>query len=268
MREFIPQEKVFINKLVDSKRNHQSKNLWFYHFISDIIPHYHITWNESNINYTQEVTITCECSPDEIQDRYFKFVDLLFFLNELEIHSLISIRHSNTENSHHEIFDYEYFQYNKVGGSYNLVSKVEQLTIEGLVKTGKFSTHKERLDILSLIKKYHTSIIYPLPALEELVKNDFKTFEQIKFEKERRISICGIIVAFIIGIVSPFITTCCSDNITSQDAQDIETAIKELKTETTDSIRALPLDYVNTNIVQQTKKQTQQAQNNSTITRQ
>ena len=231
MREFIPQEKKLLKSLIHYKKQNQVNELKFKNLISQIIPHYCIKWDCDKPDSSENITIYSDCQSNEIESRYFEFVDFIYLLEELEKHSFIKrIESSNSGKISHYYYDDYFFEKATKENVYihtNIKTRDQKTYIE---EDNRFVYCCYRLKILDIIKKYYSSIIYPLPTLEELVKNDFKTFEQIKFEKERRISICGIIVAFIIGIISPILTAYCTTGTTRQF--EVKDTPKNVKTDT------------------------------------
>lgn len=78
---------------------------------------------------------------------------------------------------------------------------------------------------------------------------DFKTVEQRRFDEQNCTAWLGIIAAFIIGITTPFISQYISKDEEYEIIERIENAIKEHKIVTIDSVKALPNDTFNVNVI-------------------
>lgn len=256
MREFTPKEQDFIKKINSYKNNKTTEKLWFYNLLSEIIPGYYIKWNTPSQKYLEETTLYLKsCNKEFVKDKFYEFVDLLLLIEELEKYKLISIRHGDGVSfANNRIFDYNFFETKKDNNTNDksIHKIVEKSTRKIVEEDNSFSSYTERIDIVDLIKRYHSAIIYPLPLLNDFSKNDFKDIELRRFESEQHYnrenqestkkalkhSKLGIFISAFAVIVSAFSTifnTCCSDNITTNDAKEIVSAIKDLKTTETDN---------------------------------
>lgn len=93
------------------------------------------------------------------------------------------------------------------------------------------------------------SYYYVTNGLKDFAK-DFKSIEQRRSDKQNRITLLGIIVSFVIGIGSPLLTKCISQDDEQEKQEYIESAIKETKTVIIDSIKTSPTDTLNVNLIQ------------------
>ena len=116
------------------------------------------------------------------------------------------------------------------------------------------------------IKENYYSQIIPTTTLLDIAENEFKTVEQRRFEKqleEAKDSTCWSRIAAILAFFTLAITffqTCCDKQNNSEQINSIITAIKEHKTITIDSVKALPADTFNVNVIQQKAKSTPKPQ--------
>jgi len=65
------------------------------------------------------------------------------------------------------------------------------------------------IEIVDLLDRYANAVIYPLTALENLVKRDYQTAEQYRFEEQLKISHSSLLIAgigCIVASLSLFIT--------------------------------------------------------------
>lgn len=203
MREFTKTEKSFLKKLVHLKDNNHIEKLKFTNLLSDIIPHYCIKWDYNTNSSSILITIYSDCKEKDIKMIYYDFIDFLNLLEELENKTFIKSIHSPTASEIvHYFYDEAFFStINNIyiyNSSIGIVSKDTQINIEN---DNRFVSFSGRLDILNKLKKYYACYIYPTPSLKDFVDNRYKTPEQNRFDKQTCISIIGIIVAFVIGII-------------------------------------------------------------------
>ena len=92
--------------------------------------------------------------------------------------------------------------------------------------------------------------IIPTTDLIELVKDKFRTPDQKRFECQKYLTYLSIFVAIAIGVLSPFFTECISKKGEQENLERIETAIKEHKTVSIDSICVMPKDTFNVKVIQ------------------
>ena len=123
-----------------------------------------------------------------------------------------------------------------VNGEYQFTDVLDIISQKEVTKNDNFLSHSERLDIVDLIKKYHSATIYPLPLLNDFIENDFRSIEERRYDEQLCRTNLSIIVAALAIIIPLVYEKYCSDNVTTYDAQEIATAIKELKTTELDSI--------------------------------
>lgn len=240
MREFTPKEQDFIKKINSYKNNKTTEKLWFYNLLSEIIPGYCIKWNTPSQKYLEETTLYLKsCNKEFVKDKFYEFVDLLLLIEELEKYKLISIRHGDGVSfANNRIFDYNFFETKKDNNTNDKsIHKeiVEKSTRKIVEEDNSFSSYTERIDIVDLIKRYHSAIIYPLPLLKNLVDDEFIPIDEKRFNKQLRRTDVSIIIASLAIIIPIIFEKCSSNNITTNDAKEIVSAIKELKTTETDN---------------------------------
>lgn len=240
MREFTPKEQDFIKKINSYKNNKTTEKLWFYNLLSEIIPGYCIKWNTPSQKYLEETTLYLKsCNKEFVKDKFYEFVDLLLLIEELEKYKLISIRHGDGVSfANNRIFDYNFFETKKDNNTNDKsIHKeiVEKSTRKIVEEDNSFSSYTERIDIVDLIKRYHSAIIYPLPLLKNLVDDEFIPIDEKRFNKQLRRTDVSIIIASLAIIIPIIFEKCSSNNITTNDAKEIVSAIKELKTTEVDN---------------------------------
>jgi len=72
---------------------------------------------------------------------------------------------------------------------------------------------------VSLIVHFVNRELIPLPSLSSLVKNNFKTDEDIRFGKNQVVTLIGIAVAFLVGII-PTIWTGCDSRSQAKETEE------------------------------------------------
>lgn len=86
--------------------------------------------------------------------------------------------------------------------------------------------------IYNFIKSHIGAFIYVSPMLEELYKNNFKTSEQKRFDKQYKQTLIGIVVAIAVGILSIILGIWSGLRPTElAEIEDIKQEIKAVKTE-------------------------------------
>ena len=289
MRKLTKQEETFLEKIVSFHKRSSADSIPELHvakILRNELDFFAIKWET---NSKPQITIykpkSEKISDSEIDNIYFQIANFIYFLEELEEAKFIKIQRIPTENQEEFtiLYDREKYTYdsesdifwqimpsvNYHGNAYDIVKAL--VSLEGW-KT--FYT-----DFAKDLDKYGMAIIYPLPLLEDFVENNFKTLEQRQFDEElqtaketleetkntlkvtRRAFVVTLITLFTsIGIGvwqkhSP-------QEIGSEQINTIISAIKEQKTVTIDSVRALPDDTFNVNLIQPKAKPAPKQQQN------
>lgn len=180
-----------------------------------------------------------ELKEDEAYRKYLKISDFLYFISELEEQKMIKIQAVSPDSAKDEykvLYDKEKVKYNPTitGVSYDK-DAFELMEKSPTSKKEYFIPNFLKISNISIAKYLenyvYNKIIYPLPLLEDYVKNDFKTVEQRNFEKqlndankkhneqmnEARKSLCTSRWSFLIATITLFLSTifdissCCSD---------------------------------------------------------
>lgn len=209
-------------------------------------------------------------SPEKIQERikealkiYFEICSFLYFCKELEENKMIAIQTISLSEDEpvKTLYNKALYTYDKTGDVFRLKNASEKLT-ELSIQNWSFSNIYT--DVTELLDNYlDGKLIYPLPLLEDLVSNEFKSLEQRNFEVElnetkrqhqerlesdkvfqseqiKRTNWSLIIASFalIVSIVIPLIVACCSKPITinSTQLETIKEAIVNSKNTIPDTI--------------------------------
>lgn len=130
-------------------------------------------------------------SPEKIQERikealkiYFEICSFLYFCKELEENKMIAIQTISLSEDEHvkTLYNKALYTYDKTDDVFRLKNASEKLT-ELSIQNWSFSNIYT--DVTELLDNYlDGKLIYPLPLLEDLVSNEFKSLEQRNFEVE------------------------------------------------------------------------------------
>jgi len=155
---------------------------------------------------------------------YTKVFDIIFLLKYLDENRFISI-HSMDENEYYDLFSRE--RYTKVDGFYY------RIIDENILGISKMTFSKMHTNIGREIQQISKGIIYSSFALEDLVKNNFKTIEQkqlIEAKKQTcysRKALFVTLVALILSLVSTIFTTCTDTEIDNKQYNQIIQSIEK-----------------------------------------
>lgn len=237
MRKFTPKEKEFLKKIVEFKGNSNLQELQLMRLLRKQLETLAISWeleHKCSIQiYAQFKNPTDEQWRD-IQKKYFEIADYIYLIEELFEYKLIKLQEVSFENHTQENYRvlYDRDKYRVEGDS--IFEKSNENNC--LYALGDIHKHKVNVTFARDLEKYANSIIYPLPLLNDFIKNDFRSIEERRYDEQLCRTNLSIIVAALAIIIPLVFEKCCSDNVTTYDAQEIATAIKELKTTEIDSI--------------------------------
>lgn len=237
MRKFTPKEKEFLKKIVEFKGNSNLQELQLMRLLRKQLETLAISWElepKCSIQiYAQFKNPTDEQWRD-IQKKYFEIADYIYLIEELFEYKLIKLQEVSFENHTQENYRvlYDRDKYRVEGDS--IFEKSNENNC--LYSLGDIHKHKVNVTFARDLEKYANSIIYPLPLLNDYIKNDFRSIEERRYDEQLCRTNLSIIVAALAIIIPLVFEKCCSDNVTTYDAQEIATAIKELKTTEIDSI--------------------------------
>lgn len=279
MREFIKSEQELLEKLSIFKRTNDFESLRFSRILANLIPGYILQFSETTYP-SDSVKLHLKKDKVAIKPIYHKLIDLVLFIYELEDLKLISIRKPTYSKKyiHYDISEYKCNDKSK-DSIENLISS----QLEPISEENGYNSYSLNIQMGSKVFELMYAVIYPLPLLDDLVKNKFKDLELRRFQSEQdynrknynaalkalKQSKCSIIISAIaVGLSALAITVpivyeaCFSDNVTTFDAKEIVSAIKEQKTVTVDSIKVLPADTFDVNIIQPKAKPALKPQQN------
>lgn len=214
MRELSNNEKTIVSTIVELKQSSKLDELQGSKILKKFVPIIFMRWKSSN-----ESSWFFLYKERKNEHKLFDLMDFIFFLEELERNNMIKIIKVNEdkeEKPFYELYDKEKYivdkeQYYKTDnkGEYPLLiyknSKSESLDA--------IQVYIENNNLKSFVDTFERfiggSIIYPLPLLEDYVK-DYKTIEGRMFDKQQNISYLAVAIA-ILGLIISLLIPQCSD---------------------------------------------------------
>lgn len=250
MRELSDKEKNILKQLVTLKNEGKLLELQSCKFLKKELTCFALRWQtKPNVQLTIYANPEQEHPTDEVPQTYFDVADFVYFIKELHTNNFIELQtlqsknlKDNTEDDSLMLYDRDTYDYNRDSDEFWTKKTEAEFMGKKCVMSGiAYIKNKSivYLDIVHLLNKYANAIIYPLPRLVDFVKNDFKTVEQRRFDKQTRLTWISITVAFFIGIISPFI----SNSLSNENRESKERSVEQLKkTDIVESSTTLPID--------------------------
>ena len=217
-----------------------------------------IKWTKSN---KESISIyynaNTENSKIEAKKTYFRILDYLYFIKELENNQLVIIQQISysKDKSDEEVktlCNRKLYEYNKEENKFLRKDDIKGFPKELvlLVNDTMWSNSTYNIEVIELLDKYVVGgIVYPLPQLNEYVKNGFKSTEQRRHEEQLRKSNLSIIIAaiaIIVSILLPVSVSTCSPPTQLDDIQIILIESKAITPEKTEvfSSDTLEIKYI------------------------
>lgn len=288
MRKLTKHEEALLRKIVSIYKSSSANNvpeLQVAKIIRNELDFFAIKWET---NHKPQVTIykpkSHNLSDAEVDKIYFQIADFIYFLEELEKANFIKLQNIPSENQEDYtiLYDRDKYIYNNSDNSFwqnmpNVDFQGNSYTVKAIVSLEGWKTFYT--DFANDLDKYGMTIIYPLPLLVDFVENDFKTLEQRQFDeelqtaketlKETKNTLKATQKAFIVTLLTLLATVgigvwqkYSQQGIDSEQINSVVSAIKEHKTVTIDSVKTLPNDTFNVNIIQPKAKPALKPQQN------
>lgn len=224
MRELSNSEKTIISTIVEIKQNSKLDELQGSKILKKFVPIIFMRWKSDNENswfflYQRK---------DE--HKLLDLMDFLFFLEELERNNMIRIIKMNEDKEDKPFYElYDKTKYILDGKNY-LFDKYNQkyplLKVDTRYETDLIIDRTNLKSFVDLFEKFiGGTIIYPLPLLEDYVK-DYKTIEGRMFDKQQNISYLAVAIA-ILGLIISLLIPQCSD--TKIDEEQFSIILKGLE---------------------------------------
>lgn len=235
MRQLTDNEQRLVEKLIEFKQHAKLDELQVARLLRKELECFALRWTsipkKTLYFYSYEDTSMVDADWDRLRKNYFQVADFLYFIEELEKEHLIMIQTLSFEIKTDEervLYDREKYKYSPLNDTFwgveGNISYLVQINLE----------HKVYVDFVGYLEKYANKVIYPLPLLEDFVKNNYKSIEQRNFEREIKMTNCSLkisVFALIISIIIPFLVNRCTPPAQIDDAQLrlIEQAIINIK---------------------------------------
>ncbi len=206
MREnYTEKEKQLMKSFVELKNKNDFSKLQVAYWIKDYLDCFALSWEsipdctltlyyESNISSTNTT----------IDGNYQKLVDFIYFLQELKANGFLKYQYSPTKeedkNSIRRLYNRNKYTYNENLNIFFQKSKDESKFF-AVQLAKKTVVH---LDFTKDLDECYNAIIYPLPAMQVFVENNFVTEEKKRFNKTLTSTYISIAAAIGIALL-PYI---------------------------------------------------------------
>lgn len=200
MRDFTAKERLFLEKINTYKTENKYDKLHFRNLLAEYIPAYVLLWNGYN-KKTDQMVLYGKKDRSHLHIDHILLADLTLFIYELQELGLISIRTNKTS----KLFvAYDLNCYSSKGPLETL-SDVQ--TKEGceINKDNGYEHYISRVDIELQVLELCKSVIYPLPLLSDLIKNNFQSISERRYRKQISLTILSVAVASLGVLLSAFI---------------------------------------------------------------
>lgn len=173
MRTLSENEKKIIQYLVDAKN---LRNQTIIELIDRYVNVCVITWDSK---YTS-IKIYSKEGLDTIEDRYCDLLDLIFLLDYLRSEKYIDI-YTIKKEPINAIYDKSKYRFDTSADPITEIIELNPVGGHSIINPDTFLIYT---NLGEVIYEYSQSAFHVRESLKELVRNDFKTEEQIKFEKQ------------------------------------------------------------------------------------
>ena len=236
MRKLLNSEKDFINKILKFKAEKNMEELQSAKLLREQLNCVALKWT-----LAPEKSLSIYYSQKAGNSAFYSIVDYLYFIKELEENQYITLLpHSNLEQSKERaLYDKEKIGYSESNelDKNSLMTLLNSYNEEHLFyqKNGNAMfpiPRKEKLyiDIVDMLEKYATVIIYPLPLLREFKDNKYKSLEEKCFDKQLNRAKVGnaiAIIAVLISSIFGLIQSCSSTSLNSNQFNRIITSLEK-----------------------------------------
>lgn len=223
MRELTKSEKELLKKILNFKEKGLIQELQSARLLRKQLSCTVLKWTQ-----TPQRCLTIYYSNNEKISAFYEIVDYLTFIKELEDNRLITILpNTNKDISTERIL----YNRDNIGCKEDCKSDAFEKLLNTF-KEEKYYYQKEgntmrplmvkeilNIDIIDILERYATAIIYPLPLLKEYVNNNYITLENVHYNEQlKRIKIANLvaIVAVLITAILGLIQSC-SDTTLNKD---------------------------------------------------
>lgn len=231
MRQLTNSERQLVEKLVRLKQSARLEELQVARLLRKELECFALRWTlepqKALFFYSLQGTSIADINWDNLRKNYFKIADFLYFIEELEQEHFIRIQTLSFDLKTDEervLYDRKEYKYKPSDDTFWGVGS----DITYLVPIN--AEHKVYVDFVDYLEKYANKVIYPLPLLDDLVTNNYKSIEQRNFEKQINKTNCSLKIAFAALIISatiPFLVDRCAlpTEIDNTQLKTIEQAI-------------------------------------------
>lgn len=178
MREFTDFEKQIIQKLVSAKEIRDLSLIKLIDENTDALAFY---WDIGNPYFT--CFFNKDLSFDEWYLLFFQVQELIFLIKFLEDNGLIFLHFNETVTTDNWLYNKEKYE-DENGDCYLKIPNIIPNVAKNNTGFQKLNHFRFNSDFGRYVKKYANAFFYVSNSLRELVKCDYKTAEQLRFERQ------------------------------------------------------------------------------------
>lgn len=206
--------------------------------INKVLPIYVIAWSPDY--ETISLVLKEDEDFDVVRNKLFDIITLLRYLEEKQLIGIFpcQIAPGNMIYNHSK---YEVHTYGEhLSTRYDVWEKIPH----GRAHISDIKSHNEKNGIGKYIEKYVNSTFHVTQELKDYVANGFRTDEEIRFQKERKIAIAGVVIAILTSLCSIIAPLLFPTNSSHQDS--INSTLKNIEIQ----IDTLKLNFMDKDTIQ------------------
>lgn len=200
MRDFTAKERLFLEKINAYKTENKYDKLHFRNLLAEYIPAYVLLWNGVT-KKTDQMVLYGKKDRSHLHVDHILLADLTLLIYELQELGLISIR-TNKTSKLFVVYDLNCYSSN---GPLETLSNVQTKDGCEINKDNGYENYISRVDIELQVLELCKSVIYPLPLLSDLIKNNFQSISERRYRKQINWTIGSVAVASLGVLLSAFI---------------------------------------------------------------
>mgnify|MGYP001777126226 FL=1 len=251
MRDLTDNEKNIVENLLRLKQNHDLAGLQTAKILEQKSSNFlTIKW-VSKDKHSLSIYYNANDANDEVNkqnrqkafERYFEICDYLYFVRELVENKMVAIQTVFSKDPDKDIkilCNEKYITYKEIEDKFYLNSQLNSNITEELkpLTALHWSSQNIYTDIVLLLDNYlDRKIIYPLPLLDDFVKNGYKSIEERRYEEQMCWTRLSVFIAAIAVILTALFEGFNSDiTIDENQLKKLEQVIIGCKTTDSDTI--------------------------------
>lgn len=262
MRSFTTQEQDIIKKLLGLKNKGDLKSLQVASLLREHLNILALKWEvepKCSVSLYSDKVSPERRDWKELSKEYFRIVDFIYFVEELEVLGLVKFQYISFEKDKKRgervLYDREKYEYSSDVFWFKGQSEKQRLYFIDSVIASNFSN-----EFAKDLEKCADAIIYPLPLMADFVNRGFVSIEEDHYQEQLRrtdksistanigviIAALSILITVIFSIINLY--TVQETKIINHDADKLNDAILELKHQVIDSVNNVDSTYKPVNV--------------------